>query len=96
MRPREQVAVDPATGAVHVNKSNDAEPIMDAMKAYGDIVTKYGGPNATKRYVGSIDPITASNWAKEWGCAIGTKEFAKLAIKRIKDDIDYRGFRVGG
>lgn len=93
--PRERVYVD-NNGVVHVNKTIDAEPVMDAMKAYGDFVDRYTAKKYSQRMVGSIDPVTAMNWMKESGFKIGTKQFAKFAMKRIKQDIDYRRFRVGG
>lgn len=43
------------------------------------------------RYLGSIDPITAAQWAKESGLKIGTKEFAKYAKRKLADS-DYRRF----
>lgn len=94
-KPRERVYVDDK-GTVHVNKTIDAEPVMDAMKAYGDFVDSYTSRKYSQRIVGSLDPITAMNWMKESGHKIGTKQFAKFAMKRIKQDIDYRRFRVGG
>jgi len=94
LKPREAVTVDSA-GAVHVNKTVDAEPVMDAMKAYGDFIDKYSTRKAAQRIVGSIDPITAANWAKESKTKIGSKEFVNFCMKRIKNDIDYRRFRVG-
>jgi len=93
--PRERVYVD-SEGVVHVNKAVDAEPIMDAMKAYGDFVDCYTSRKHAQKAIGSIDPVTAVNWMKECGHKIGTKEFAKFAMSRIKNDIDYRRFRVGG
>ena len=92
MRPRSTIHTDRATGLVHVQRTNSADPIIEAMKGYGDLVMKHN----SHKLVGSIDPITAHNWSKEWGCAIGTKEFNQNAIKRLKNDIDYRHFRLGG
>lgn len=86
-----------ANGCVHVTKTVDAEPIMNAMKAYGDIigVNKRNDNLAGASLIGGIDPVTAANWAKETGLKIGTKEYAQFAKNRIKNDIDYRRFRVG-
>jgi len=94
-RRREKTTID-RDGNVSITKTIDAEPILDAVKAYGDFIDKYTQANRAQRYVGSLDPITAANWMKESGFKIGTKEFAKFAMKRIKHDIDYRRFRVGG
>lgn len=95
MKPREQVTVDPNTGVIHVSKTVDAEPVMDAMKAYGDIIGTSKSRVAGAKMIGSIDPITAAIWRKECGAGIGTKEFAKYAKKKLADP-DYRRFRVGG
>lgn len=94
-KPKETIKLD-SDGRVIVTRSNDAEPIIKAMKEYADII----GPRRNDRVagaklVGGLDPITATNWAKETGLKIGTKEFAKFAATRIRDDIDYRRFRVG-
>ncbi len=92
---RETLSVD-ADGTVRVTKSVDAEPVMEAIKAYGDFIDTHTQRKQSQRLRGSVDKITAANWAKEAGMAVGTQEFAKFAINRIRNDIDYRKFRVGG
>lgn len=94
-KPKETIKLD-SEGRVIVTRSQDVEPIIKAMKDYADII----GPRrndkvAGAKLVGGIDPITATNWSKETGLKIGTKEFAQFAKKRISDDIDFRRFRVG-
>ncbi len=93
LKPREQMSVD-AEGAVHVNRTVDAEPIMTAMLDMKDVINQTYSKSLGK-LTGSIDPITAENWAKETGLKLGSKEFTAFASKRIKDDIDYRKFRFG-
>ena len=63
----------------------DVEPLMDAVKVMQDIADTGGfnGKLVGSRYIGSVDPITASNWAKECGYAIGTKGFAAYAKKKL-------------
>lgn len=95
MKPTEQIVVDQATGAIHVKRSVDAEPVMQAMKDYGDVIGKGRGKVAGARMIGSIDPVTAAIWRKECGAGIGTKEFAAYAKKKLADP-DYRRFRFGG
>ena len=85
LKPRESIHVDASTGEVRVKKTVDAEPIMDAVHGYADVIVKRGMP---QKYIGSIDPLTAQNWATEWGVRIGSKEFAQLAVKRLKNDLD--------
>lgn len=84
------------SGVVHVRKTIDVEPMLDAIKAYGDFVDKYTSYKRAQKLVGSIDPLTAYNWMQESGFKVGTRDFAKFAMKRIKNDIEYRRFRVGG
>lgn len=92
---RETVHVD-ANGVITVRKSVDAEPVMDAMRSYGDFIDRYTTRKRNQQLIGSLDPVTAYRWMQESGLKIGTKAFAKFAIKRLKNDIDYRKFRVGG
>lgn len=92
----ESTLVD-SNGRVIVRKQLDAEPIMNTMKAYGDIlgVKRRNDKMAGASLIGGIDPLTAGNWAKETGLKVGTKEFAQFAKKRIQNDSEYRKFRVG-
>jgi hypothetical protein len=84
-----------ADNNLHINKTIDVEPILEAVKGYGDFVDRHTQKKLSQRIVGSLDPFTALAWSKECGAAIGTKEFAQFAVKRIKNDIDYRRFKVG-
>lgn len=93
-RRRERAFFD-ADGTLHIQKTIDVEPIMEAMKSYGDFIDKYTQRKQSQRIVGSLDPFTALTWSKECGAKVGTQEFAQFAMKRIKHDIDYRRFRVG-
>ncbi len=94
-RPKEKMTVD-ADGLVHVHRSNNAEPVMDAVKRYGDVVDKWAKNKAGRKMIGSLDPITAGKWAKECGARFGTQEYTQFAVKRLREDIDYRKFRVHG
>lgn len=94
MKPTETVKLDP-DGTIVVKKSVDAEPIFDAMKAYGDLIQKHKRGVAGARMIGAIDPVTAAIWRKECGAGIGTKEFAAYAKKKLADR-DFSRFRVGG
>lgn len=93
-KPKETITLD-NDGRVIVRQSMDIEPIMDAMKAYGDIIgTKRNDKMFGAKMIGGIDPLTAGNWASETGLKVGTREFAQFAKKRIQDS-EYRKFRVG-
>jgi len=92
---RRESAFFDSDGVLHIQKTIDIEPVMDAMKSYGDFIDRHTQRKEAQRIVGSLDPFTALAWAKECGAAVGTKEFAQFAMKRIKSDSDYRRFRVG-
>ncbi len=80
MKEQEHVHAD--ENGVHVERSMDITPIIEGVKSMQDI--DHRSPIAGARYIGSIDPITASNWAKECGAAIGTKAFAAFAKKKLQ------------
>ena len=70
-------------GMMIIEKSYNAEPIIEAVKMSSEIET----PSRNNRgmlHLGSIDPLTARNWSKECGAAIGTKEFAAYAKKKLQ------------
>lgn len=79
-RKRSQV-VDVDNGFV-VKKSFDAEPIISAVKDMAAVARPVRNDKGNL-YLGSIDPITAVNWSRECGAAVGTKEFAKYAKKKL-------------
>lgn len=93
-KPAERVVVD-SDGAIHVHRSVDAEPVMNAMKDYVDVIgMKHSGAAGARMY-GSLDPITAAILSKACGAGIGTKEFAQFVKKKLQDP-DYKRFRFGG
>ena len=95
-KPKEERFVD-ADGRIHIRKSMDAQPIVDFMKEYPSLFGhRRNDKLAGTKLIGSIDPLTAVNWSKETGLKVGTKEFAKFVSKRLKNDITYRRFKVGG
>lgn len=63
----------------------DVQPIIDGVQSMQDIAdaNDFNPKLVGSRYIGSVDPITASNWAKECGYAIGTKGFAAYAKKKL-------------
>lgn len=94
MQPTETTSFD-ADGNMHISKTLDAEPIMQAMKDYGDIIDSKQTNASGAKMIGAIDPITAAIWRKECGAGIGTREFAKYAKKKLADP-DFKRFRFGG
>lgn len=73
-------------------RSMDAEPLFGAIKANGELVNPTRDKSG-RLYLGSIDPITAANWAKECGHAIGTKPFAAYAKKKLMSG-EYAKFKA--
>jgi hypothetical protein len=94
LKPQERSYLD-QDGTVRIVRTNDAEPVMQAMKDYGDVIDRNKSRVAGARMIGSIDPITASIWRNECGAGIGTREYAKYAKKKLAD-MDFRRFRFGG
>ena len=72
-----------ADGTMVIKRSLNAEPIMEAVKMSSDIEAPVRNDRGML-HLGSIDPYTAQNWAKECGAAIGTKEFAAYAKKKLQ------------
>jgi hypothetical protein len=79
-------------GRLIIKKTLDAEPIIQAVSMSSEIET----PSRNNRgmlHLGSIDRLTAANWARECGAAIGTKEFAAYAKKKLQSG-DFAKFAV--
>ncbi len=74
---REQVVSK--DGVVTITKTQDAQPMFDAIRAVKDLPK-----NPTMRYVGSIPLILGQQWARECGAAIGTKQWREYAHKKLK------------
>jgi hypothetical protein len=85
LKPKEGVHFDSDGSFTHY-RSVDAQPIVDAVKERSSLITKADRRKAKNGavYLGSVDMITAGNWAKECGCAIGTKEYNAYAKKKLQ------------
>lgn len=94
LKPKDTMSFN-ADGELQIHRTVDAEPVMQAMKDYGDIIERGKSRVAGAQMIGSIDPITAAIWRNECGAGIGTKEFALYAKKKLADS-DFRRFRIGG
>lgn len=84
-----------ADGSIVIRRQVDAEPVLQAMKDYADIIPKLKTGPAGTRMFGSLDPITCAIFQKESGLRLGTKEFAKFVKKKLADR-DFSRFRFGG
>lgn len=79
-------------GKFHIIRSGDAEPVMDHVRHLADIQDEVPSHKRTKRFLGSIDPITAAQFRKEVGAGVGTKEFQEYALKKL--DTTHTRFRA--
>lgn len=75
-----------------VEKTLDAEPIMDAVKAMSDLQQAHRNQHGML-YLGSVDQYTAQNWAKECGSPVGTKPWKEYALKQLRSS-DYAHFKA--
>lgn len=92
--------MDPMTNRLTIARSARADPVFEEVKRTGDLQadTPRSMRGRLGTYLGSIDPITAAQWSKECGSAIGTKEFALYAKRKLMsgDWSHFRAERVRG
>lgn len=75
-----------------MTRSQEVDSVFDGVKMVGEVENATRDTNG-RLYLGSIDPITAANWARECGAAIGTKEFAQFAKKKLMSN-EFSKFRA--
>ena len=81
-------------GKLHIHRSNDVKSLLDDNKRLSSIAPSMHG-DAKFRLAGRIDAVTAEQWSRECGAAIGTQEFALYCKRKLMDgEFDY--FRVKG
>lgn len=76
-------------GTIHRKLTQDAERVTNAVH---DMTEHAKGKN--RHYLGSVPIAVAGLWARECGSAIGTREFADYAKKKILDR-NYNKFSTG-
>lgn len=93
---KERFVFDPSAvnGAFSVIKQQDVTEVLRAAHELPDLIRKDSGP-AQGRYLGTVPVIIAEQWAKECDAAIGTKEWAAYAKKKLADG-EYRRLRIHG
>jgi hypothetical protein len=79
-------------GRFAFKNTQDVTGILRAAHDARDTLRKDTGPIGG-RYLGTIPVLVAQLWAKECGAAIGTKEWAEYAKKKLKDP-EWAGFRI--
>lgn len=78
--------------AVRIKKTIDVEPIFDGVRGMSELVNAKRNKQGWL-YLGSIDILTAQNWAKECGYAVGTKGFSNYAKKKLQSG-DFNKFKA--
>ena len=76
----------------HIKRSINVEPMIEGVKMMGEL-DRPERDNSGRLYLGSIDTLTAINWAKECGAKIYYKEWRDYAIKKIRSP-EFSKFRV--
>ena len=93
LKRQEMVTAD-RDGNVTIRHSMDVEPVFEGVRMMSQSQLHSPVKDAHGRtYLGSIDPITAVNWAKECGHPLYSKEWREFAKKRLMDR-DFAKFRA--
>lgn len=74
--------VEDFNGGFRIHTEQDCDDTLAAVHAAGDLIprhTKVGGA----RYAGSVPVVQALIWAKECGAAVGTREWAEYANRKM-------------
>ncbi len=93
LKQRERITAD-RDGNVTITKTMDAEPIVEGVKMMSDsqLHSPYRRDDG-RLYLGSIDEITARNWAKECGHPLYSKEWKEYSRKKLMSG-DFAKFRA--
>lgn len=79
-------------GKLVIRKSQDVQSLLDQNAYERENAPSMFGEMAVRK-IGSIPLIVAETWAKECGAAVGTKEFAEYAKRKLMDG-DFAKFRI--
>ena len=85
---------DASKGEFHILKTQDCEPMFEAIKALGDNAIRKINTQHGRKYLGSVPNLLAINWAKEWGVRPFSKEWTEKAKHRLKHDPDWNLLRA--
>ena len=75
-----------------IKKTIDSEPVIHGVRGMSELVNAQRNKQGWL-YLGSIDILTAQNWAKECGHAVGTKGFSAYAKKKLQSG-DFNKFKA--
>jgi len=71
-------------GGFNIVQEQNCDSTIEAVHGAADFMRKRP-KNLGARYLGSVPLVVAQQWAKECGCAIGTKEYLVYAQRQIMD-----------
>lgn len=80
-------------GTFALAKTQDVEPVIKAVQSMSNTFTRTQRKKSEMHYVGSIPVLVGVQWAKEWGVRLYSKEFMRLAAKRLKTDPNWAKLR---
>ncbi len=81
MKPQNELVEQ--DGKLHDVTSVEVDGVFEGAQALMDLQDDAGG-SSSKRYLGSIDFVTARIWAKECGAKLFSKEWRAYAKKKIQ------------
>ena len=79
-------------GKLVIRKSQDIQSLIDQNAYEREAAPSMFGEMAVRK-IGSIPLVVAEQWARECGAAVGTKEFAQYAKRKLMDG-DFAKFRI--
>ena len=83
---------DLVDGKLHINRQQDVRSLIDLNKHEAEVNPSMFGA-ARVRKIGSIPLVVAETWSRECGAAIGSKEFAEYAKKKLMSG-DWNAFKI--
>lgn len=81
-------------GKLHVIRSQDVQALLEQNHHLAQTAPSMHG-QAAWRLAARIPAVTAEQWSRECGAAIGTKEFVAYCKRKLQDS-DFARFRIRG
>lgn len=83
-----------AKNTFHLVKSQDCEPIMDAIAAIPPEQRLRMNTQRGHKYLGSVPNVVALQWAKDWGVKLYSRAWQERAAKTLKHDPNWNRLRA--
>lgn len=80
-------------GKLVVIKTQDVEPIINAIHHMPDVMDRRKIAKAARRYLATVPNIIALQWAKESGTRLYSKEWQEVVMKKLKTD-EFRKLKI--